>query len=177
MGYETLFNYRPLKDLVNYMSSYNAATQAVDLESDGGIDFKWTGTAQCVVNGAYVASLSAVDPVNLSDAAVAMPDPEGVALAGYISPDNEQFYLLITTEADATPHVYLASNRADDVGPTFKMPYYGPDELPIAFVLYDNNDLGAALTLGTSILSVDDDTWTQLTGPALLPHVDNIDRN
>ena len=177
MSYADLFDNRATKDLMDYMSSCNVASQTCDIESDGGTDFKWTGTAQCVVNGTFVASLTAAANIDLADSDVAMADPRGVELAGYITPDNEQVYYLITTEADGTPHVYLASDRADDEEPTLKIPYYSPDELAIGLVLYDNDDLGAALTLGTSILSVDDDTWYQLIGPTILPHVDNMDQN
>jgi hypothetical protein len=177
MSYETLFSHRSMKDIMNYMSSQNIASQGCDLESDGGTDFAVTGTAQCVVNGTFVASLAASANVDLGDEDTCPPSLLGVELAGYITPDNEQVYYLITVEADGTPHVYLASNRADDTAPTLKIPYYSPDELAIGLVLYDNNDLGAALTLGTSILSVDDDTWYQLIGPSILPHVDNFDKN
>jgi hypothetical protein len=177
MGYETLFSHRSMKDIMNYMSSQNIASQGCDLESDGGTDFAFTGTAQCVVNGAFVAALTVAANIDLADADTCPPSLLGVDLAAYVTPDNQQVYYLITTEADGTPHVYLASNRADDVAPTLKIPYYSPDELAIGLVLYDNDDLNATLTLGTDILSVDDDTWYQLIGPSILPHVDNFDKN
>lgn len=178
MSYAELFNYRPTKDLADYLSSYNAATQALANKSTGADpDLKTTGTAQCVVNGAYVASLTAQATIDLSDSAVAEADLAGLALAGRSMADNAQFYLLVTTESDGTPHVYLASNVADDVAPTLKIPYYGPAELCIALDLWDNDALGVAAVIGTAVKTDADDTFTQLTGPNLLPHVDNWDRN
>jgi hypothetical protein len=178
MGYESLFSHRSMKDIMNYMSSQNIATQGCDAESDGGTDFATAGGAQCVVNGTFVASLTAATNIDLGDADTCPPSLLGVDLAGYVTPDNEIVYYLITVEADGTAHVYLASNRpAITVQPTLKIPYYSPDELAIGLVLYDNNDLNATLTLGTDILSVDDDTWYQLIGPSILPHVDNFDKN
>lgn len=174
-----LFNYRPMKDLANYLSSYNNSTQAVALKTAGSDpDIKTTGTGQCVVSGVHVASLTVQATIDLSEADVSEPGhPVPIALAGRIFADNEQWYTLITTDADGTPHVYLASNVADDVAPTLKIPYYRPVELCIGLFLYDNDAVGGALTWGTTNLEGADDTFTQLVGPNLLPHPDNWDQN
>jgi len=188
MGIETLFSHKAMRDLARYLSSHNSATQAGDIKSDGGTDYKTTGTAQCVVDGAFVASLAAQATIDLTSADVCAPLAGNIdgntgapsPLTGKVVADNGQFYMLLTTEADGTPHVYWAHDNLvaeDDAAPTLKIPYYSPDELTIALCLYDNDDLGAAMTIGTSIVSVDDDTWYQLIGPSLLPHVDNFDKN
>jgi hypothetical protein len=145
---------------------------------------KWTGTAQAVIDGAFVASLAAQTSIDMSDAAIAEPiiqfPGEPVALAGKVVADNGQFYLLFTTEADGTPHIYWAHDditAEDNAAPTLKIPYYSPDELTIALLLWDNDALSGDLTIGTSNLDTADDTFYVLTGPSLLPHLDNIDRN
>ncbi len=184
MSYAELWDHRSMKDLVDYLSSFNAATQAVAAkEADNtGPDFKTTGTAQCVVNGAFVASLGACATIDMSDEAVAMPQTtkEGAAdLAGRIMPDNSQFYLLITTNATgglAGTFARLAGYHVDSA-PTLKIPYYPPTELCIGLILYDNNVNNAIFTIGTTNTRDADDTYTQLTGPNLLPHIDNWDSN
>jgi len=186
MSIENLFSHRAMKNLSRYLSSNNVATQACDIKSDGGTDYKWTGTAQCVIDGAFVASLAAAATISLAAVATTIPlsgkltgDGES-PLVGKVIADNGQFYMLVTAQADGTPKVYWAHDDVtaeDDAAPTLKIPYYSPDELPVGLVLYDNDDLGAAMTIGTSIVSVDDDTWYQLLGPALMPHVDFWDQN
>jgi hypothetical protein len=188
MGIESLFSHKAMRLLSRYAASNNVATQACNIKSDGGTDYKWTGTAQCVVDGAFVASLAAAATVSLDSATVcaALSNKlEGTSgkespLTGKVIADNGQFYMLLTTEADGTPHVYWAHDNVtaeDNAAPTLKVPFYNPDELAIGLVLYDNDDLGAAMTIGTSIVSVDDDTWYQLIGPSLMPHVDFFDQN
>jgi len=188
MSLETLFSHKAMRNLARYMSSNNVATQACDLKSDGGTDYKTTGTAQCVVDGAFVASLAAQATISLASATVCHELAANIEggnqarspLTGKVIADNGQFYMLVCTEADGTPHVYWAHDNLtaeDDAAPTLKIPYYSPDQLPIGLVLYDNDDLGAAMTIGTSITSADDDTWYQLIGPALMPHVDYWDQN
>jgi hypothetical protein len=185
MGIETLFSHKAMRDLALYAASNNMATQAVAIKSSGASpDFKTTGTAQCVVGGTFVASLSAQATIDMSDADVAEPLAGGLgvsALAGKVVADNGQFYLLFTTESDGTPHVYWAHNSAtaaDDVAPTLKVPYYpAATELAIALCLWDNDALSGNLTVGTSNLDTADDTFYQLTGPSLVPHVDNWDQN
>lgn len=188
MSLETLFSHKAMRNLARYMSSNNVATQTCNAKSDGGTDYKWTGTAQCVVDGTFVASLAAAATISLSAAAttIALSNKlEGAngsesLHAGKVIADNGQFYQLLTAQADGTPKVYWAHDNVtaeDDAAPTLKIPYYSPDELPVGIVLMDNDDLGAAMTIGTSILSVDDDTWYQLIGPALMPHIDFWDQN
>jgi len=188
MSLETLFSHRAMRNLARYMSSNNVATQACDLKSDGGTDYKWTGTAQCVVDGTFVASLTAAATISLAAVATTIPLSGKVGgsggnaspLVGKVVADNGQFFMLVTAQADGTPKVYWAHDNVtaeDDAAPTLKVPYYSPDELPVGLVLYDNDDLGAAMTIGTSITSADDDTWYQLVGPALMPHVDYWDQN
>jgi hypothetical protein len=185
MGIETLFNYRPTKDLLRYLSSQNMADQTVAIHTSGSSPLmKWTGTAQAVVAGTFVASLAAQTSIDMSDAAIAMPitnfPGEDVALAGKVVADNGRFYLLFTTEADGTPHIYWAHDDlvAEDAGaPTLKIPYYSPDELTIALLLWSNDALTGDLTIGSSNLDTADDTFYVLTGPSLLPDIENIDRN
>ncbi len=174
-----LFNYRPMKDLVNYLSSYNNATQALANKSTGADpDLKTTGTAQGVVNGVHIASLPANATIDLSDGAVAVPDPLlGTALAGMVMADNAQFYLLVAMNIDGDAKVYLASNIADNVAPDLKIPAYDPQFLCVGLDLWDNDALGAAATIGTSVKTDADDTFTQLVGPNLLPHIDLWDKN
>ncbi len=172
-----LFNYRPMKDFINYMSSYNNSTQAMALHTSGSDPrVKTTGTGQCIVNGVHVASLAAQATIDLSDTAVAETSLLGVVLAGRVFADNAQWYMLLTTEADGTPHVYLASNVADDVAPDLSIPGYTPTELTIALMLYDNDITGGAFTLGTTNFEAGA-TFTQLVGPNLMPNPDNWDKN
>jgi hypothetical protein len=188
MSIEKLFSHKAMRLLSRYAASNNVATQAVNIKSDGGTDYKTTGTAQCIVDGTFVASLAAQATISLASAVVCTPlsnKLEGAAgqpspLTGKVVLDDGQFYMLVTTEADGTPHVYWAHDNLtaeDNAAPTLKIPFYNPDELTIGLVLYDNNDLGADMTIGTSIVSVDDDTWYQLIGPSLMPHVDFWDQN
>jgi hypothetical protein len=185
---ETLFSHKAGRDFARYMSSQNMATQAVDIVgSADDPDLQTTGTAQCIVDGTFVASLTAAALVDLSDADVALPIQYPLAnrsdgpqpLAGKVIADNGQFYLLITTNAtggDAGTFVRWAHNSltaADDVAPTLKIPYYSPDELTIAILLFDNDDASGNLTIGTTNLDYDADaTFYQLVGPSLLPAVD-----
>ncbi len=174
-----LFNYRPMKDLANYLSSYNNATQALVNKSTGADpDLATTGTAQAVVNGVHVASLPANATIDLSAPAVAMPDPIlGTALAGMVMADDAQFYLLVTMNAAGAAKVYLASEVADDEAPTLKIPAYYPLYVCIGLDLWDNDALSGAATIGTSVKTDADDTFTQLVGPNLLPHIDLWDKN
>jgi len=184
MSYAELWNDRSMKDFVDYLSSFNSATQAVDAKGANNTnpDYATTGTAQCVVNGAYVASLPVAATIDMSDSAVAKDatvKEGGLALAGRAFPDNAQFYMLFTTIAAggiAGTYVRLAGYHADSA-PTLKIPYYPPTELCIGLVLFDNNALGNVHTMGTSNLLDADDTFYQLTGPNLLPHIDNWDSN
>ncbi|MHC4643813.1 MAG: hypothetical protein ACYS32_19395 [Planctomycetota bacterium] len=166
------------------------ATQAVAAKNAGSDpDFKTTGTAQCVVAGTFVASLAAQATIDMSDADVAEPldarlsGSNGLAsaLAGKIVADNGQFYLLVTTESDGTPHVYWAHSNVtaeDDAAPTLKVPYYpAATELAIGLILYDNDGTAGAFTIGTTNVVAADDTYYQLTGPSLIPHVDFWDKN
>ena len=184
MPISDLYNYRPMKDFADYMSSQNMATQAFGV--DGGADNKdldADGGAPCVVNGAFVAALAAMGNIDMSDEAVAEPIAQfgSVALAGKVVADNGQFYLLLTTEADGTPHVYWAHNSVtaeDDAAPTLKIPYYDPDELTIGICKYDNDSVAGAFTIGTTAFDHDADAvFYQLIGPSLLPHLDNMDKN
>ena len=189
MGIETLFSHKAMRDLARYLSSSNSSSQVAAIKTAGSDpDFKFTGTAQCVVDGAFVASLTAAATIDMSDAAVAEPLAGNITgttgapspLAAKSVADNGQFYLLFTVEADGTPHVYWAHNNltaADDVAPTLKIPYYSPDELTIALCLWDNDAVAGALVIGTTSLETADDTFYQLLGPSLLPHVDNWDKN
>ena len=189
MGIETLFSHKAMRDLARYLSSSNSASQAVAAKAAGSDpDFKTTGTAQAVIDGAFVASLTAQATIDMSDAAVAEPLAGNITgntgapspLAAKIVADNGQFYLLVTSEADGTPHVYWAHTNlvaADDVAPTLKVPYYSPDECVIGLILYDNDGTAGAFTIGTTNVVAADDTYYQLIGPSLLPHVDNWDKN
>jgi hypothetical protein len=187
MGIETLFNYRPTRDLLRYLSSQNTATQAVRVKSAAdNVAFDSLGAAQCVVDGTFVVALAAQSTIDMSDEAVAMPITQFNAefdypLAGKVVADNGQFYLLFTTEADGTPHVYWAHDALvaeDNAAPTLKIPYYSPDELTIGICKYDNDSVGGAFTIGTTAFDHDADAvFYQLIGPSLLPHVENIDRN
>jgi hypothetical protein len=49
--------------------------------------------------------------------------------------------------------------------------------LTIALCMWSNDALTGDLTIGTSNLDTADDTFYVLTGPSLLPDVENIDRN
>jgi hypothetical protein len=173
-----------MKDIMNYMSSNNVATQVVDQKSgdNAGPDLMTTGTAQCIVNGAFVASLADAATIDLSEDDVALDATRqegGAALAGLILADNAQLYMLITTNAagdnDGT-FVRAAGYHVDDV-PTLKIPYYNVDELTIGILLFDNNAGTRAHTIGTTNLYDADCTFYQLIGPNLLPHVDNFDKN
>lgn len=184
MGIETLFSHKAMRDLARYLSSSNSASQAVAAKTAGSDpDFKTTGTAQAIIDGAFVASLTAQATIDMSDVAVAEPLANGLGispLAAKVVADNGQFYLLVTSEADGTPHVYWAHNSAvaaDDVAPTLKVPYYSPDECVIGLILYDNDGTAGAFTIGTTSVVAADDTYYQLIGPSLLPHVDNWDQN
>ena len=177
-NFGTFFNYLPMKALVRYMSSHNMASAAVAAKSAGSDpDLKTTGTNQCVVDGVPVMSLAAQATIDLSNGSSTVAEVlgahlDGSALAGKVVADNGQFYLLVTTEADGTPHVYWAHNSAtaaDDVAPTLQIPVYGQDELAIGLILYDNDALSGAFTVGTSNIQAADDTYYQLTGPSLLP--------
>lgn len=192
MGLEILFAYKGMKDFARYMSSQNMATQAVDIVgSADDPDLETTGTAQCIVDGTFVASLAAAALVDLSDAAVALPIEYPLAnradgpqpLAGKVVADNGQFYLLITTNAlgdNSGTFVRWAHDSLtaeDDAAPTLKVPYYSPDELTIGLLLYDNDDAAGDLTIGTTNLDADADaTFYQLIGPNLLPHIDNFEK-
>lgn len=182
MSYSTLFNYRPTKDIIDYLSSYNMATQAVAAKAAGSsAHFKTTGTGQCVVNGAFVASLAVQATIDMSDAAVALPlaNPTSV-LAGKVVADNGRFMLAVLSAADGSPYVVWAHDDpvAEDAGdPTFKMPYYDPSLLVIGIILYSNDANTAAFTVGTTSVEAADDTYYQITGANILPHVDNIDKN
>jgi hypothetical protein len=184
MSYAELFSHRSMKDIMDYMSSQNIATQAVDGKetNDVGPDFKTTGGGQCVVNGTFVAALTAATTINMSDEAVAIPQTAkegGLALAGRTFTDDAQCYMLVTTIAaggDAGTYVRLAGYHIDDV-PTLKMPYYPPTELCIGLILFDNNGLGNVHVMGTENLLDADLGYTQLVGPNLLPHIDNWDSN
>jgi len=193
MGIETLFGYRAMKDFARYMSSQNMATQAIVVKgSADNVAFASTGTAQCIVDGAFVASLTAITTLDLSDAAVALPILPPLArrvdgpqpLAGKVVADNGRFYLLITTKAaggDSASYCRWAHDSLtaeDAAAATLRVPYYGPDELTIALVAYSNDALTAAYTVGASLLDHDADaTIYQLIGPSLLPHVENMDLN
>jgi hypothetical protein len=170
-----------MKDLANYLSSYNNATQAVALHTSGSSPLiKWTGTAQAIVNGVHVANLAAQTSIDMSDDAIAMDDPkDGTPLAGRIFADEDEFWFLVTTEADGTPHVYLASVPVvlADTPAILKIPAYAPTELCIAYASYKNNALTTSLTWGGGNLYDADDEWTQLVGPNLLPHPELWDKN
>ena len=138
MSFAELWNHRSMKDLVDYLSSFNAATQAVDAKGANNTnpDYATTGTAQCVVNGTYVASLGAAATIDMSDSAVAKDatvKEGGLALAGRAFPDNSQFYMLFTTTAVgglAGTFARLAGYHVDSA-PTLKIPYYPATELCI----------------------------------------------
>jgi hypothetical protein len=173
-----------MKDIMNYMSSNNVATQVVDQKdsNNAGPNLMTTGTAQCVVNGAFVASLAAAADIDLSDDAVALDatTPEGgLALAGRALVDQSQLYMLITTNAagDNDGTFVRAAGYDVDSSPTLKIPYYNVDELTIGLLLFINNAGTRTHTIGTTNLYDADCTFYQLIGPNLLPHVDNFDKN
>ncbi len=173
-----LFNYRPMKDLANYLSSYNNATAALANKSTGADpDLKTTGTQQAIVNGVHVASLPAATTINLSDAAVALPDPvTAVALAGRSIADDDQFYMLVVANAAGAGFAYMASEPEDPVD-DLKIPAYNPLYVCLGLVLVDNRDGSAAMVIGTTNQVDADSTFTQLVGPNLLPHIDRWDKN
>jgi hypothetical protein len=192
MGIETLFSHKAMRNLARYASSRNEATQAVAAKGAGSdADFKTTGTAQCVIDGTFVASLSACATIDMASTTICrdisgkVPGNNGNSsvLGGKIVADDGQFYLMITTNATGGltgTFAYWAHNNhvaEDDAAPTLKIPYYSPDELPIGLILYDNNGLGTDMTFGTSFIQAADDTYYQLIGPALMPHVDHWDQN
>ena len=191
MGLETLFAYKGMKDFARYMSSQNMATQAVAAKGAGtNPHFQSTGTAQCIVDGTFVASLTAITTLDMSDAAVALPLQYPLVhradgpqpLAGKVIADNGQFYILVTTKAaggDSASYARWAHDNKtaeDDAAPTLKVPYYGPDELTIGLILYDNDGTSGAFTIGTTNVVGADDTYYQLIGPNLLPHIDNFEK-
>jgi hypothetical protein len=185
MSYESLFSHRSMKDIMNYMSSNNVATQVVDQKGGDNADpdFMTTGTAQCIVNGAFVASLADAATIDMSDDAVALDATTregGLALAGRSLADTEELWLLFTTNAagdtDGT-FVRAASAVGVAVTPTLKIPFYNVDELTIGLCLFDNNGGTRAHIFGTTNLYDADCTFYQLIGPNLLPHVDNFDKN
>jgi hypothetical protein len=184
MGIQKLFSHKAMRDFSRYMASFNTATQALAAKTAGSDpDLKTTGTGACVVDGAFVASLAAQATIDLSSTTVchALVSPlTAGALAGKVIADNGQFYLLVTTEADGTPHVYWAHNSAtaaDDVAPTWKCPYYSPDQLSIGVFKYDNDAAAGNHTIGTTNIAAADDDYYQLIGPSILPHLDNMDKN
>jgi hypothetical protein len=176
-----LFNYKPMKSIADYLSSFNCATQAFAAKTAGSDpDLKNTGTAACVINGGFIGSLTASATIDLSSATVAEPLANGTALAGKVVADNGQFFLLATVEADGTPHIYWAHNSAtaaDDVAPTFLCPNYATDELTYGVLLYDNDGTAGAFTIGTTNIVANDDTYYQLIGPSLIPQDVTIDKN
>ncbi len=173
-----LFNYRPMKDLANYLSSYVNATSILANKATGaGPDLETTGTPQAIVNGVHVAALAAEVTIDLSDAAVALPDPiDGTALAGLSVADDDQFYLLVVSDAAGLHYVYLAS-APDDPADTLKIPAYNPLYVCVGLVLIDNRDGSAAMVIGTTNQVDADSTFTQLVGPNLLPHIEKWDQN
>jgi hypothetical protein len=182
-----------MQDFARYLTSQNNATQAVDVVgSADDVDLETTGGAQCVVDGALVTALSGAALIDCSLAAVALPIEYPLAnradgpqpLAGKIVADNGQFYILITTKAaGGNSGTFLrwahdSLTAADNVAPSLKVPYYSPDELTIGLLLYDNDSVGGAFTIGTTAWDYDvDATFYQLIGPTLLPHYDNMNVN
>jgi hypothetical protein len=177
--YGPLFNYRPMKDLANYMSSYNNATAAVLNENTGaGPDLTNTAGQQCIVNGVHVAALAQKALINLSDPAVSMPDPKlGTALAGKSIAQNDQFYLLVTADADGECYVWLASKVDDPVAAAhLKIPAYNPQQLCISLIKVDQQTLNP-MVFGTGVMTDGDCGFVDLVGPNLLPHIDLWDKN
>jgi hypothetical protein len=184
---QKLFSHKAMRDFSRYANSFNCATQAVAAKTAGSDpDFKTTGTAACVIDGAFVGSLSACATLDMSSSTYAKPIVAPLTagvLAGKVIADNGQFFLVVTSNATAGltgTFAYWAHNSAtaaDDVAPTFKMPYYSPDELTIGVILYDNDAQSGTFTIGTTSVAAADDTYYQLIGPSIMPHLDMFDKN
>ncbi len=174
MSYGSDFSHMATKTWIDYMTSFNYATQTLAAHNgDTTPDLKHAGGGKAIVAGTLVASLPAETLIDMSDPDYARADRLAISLAGRLIPDNSQFVVLVTAEEDGVGHAYLASTLEDDDAPGDRIviPRYVPTELCIGLMYYDVDTLGTRFTVGTSIIMNANDTYVQLVGPNLLPDI------
>lgn len=162
------FNYKIMKELAGFLSTYNMETQAVAFAA---ADPATTGTKQCVINGVYIPALTAEADADWSSALAAdlvQGDAKGTVLA-----DGQSVYLAVFADATGRLRINLAGSVALDAAVACKIPDFDPSTwVCIAIVLVD---AGGAVTLGTTDINAIATVY-QVIGP-VFPHPDNIDIN
>ena len=178
--FHTLFNYRPMKDLAGFLTSYNCATQVVTFYDDGDDnDLTDTGTAMCAINGVVIPSLTQdAQMVIASDETGDAPDVD-------IGDDKAQ-YVAILADEDGTLSIWLAGDCSDFNGETqdtidvgvLKMPSFDYETyVCLAVAVYNNDAAASAVGIGDDDCDWNTDgTFYQILGP-VFPHPENIDLN
>ena len=162
----TLFNYRPMKDLAGFLTSYNVASQVVAFADENPAT---TGTKMCAIDGVIIPSLTAEDDADWDHASTAV---SGDA-AGRVAANLYSLWHAVFADEDGLLTINEASNYALDAAVVLKVPDF--DYETLVCIGLAALDFTGASTIGTT----DNNGITtvyQVLGP-IFPHPDNIDLN
>jgi hypothetical protein len=163
------------RDIMDFMGTYNMATQAVAADGSHAYNVQTTGGGACVIDTVLIPALDA-DAEHLIVTEDDHTDINGLTLAD----DYEQWFAFFV-EADGTLSVKQAGDAAAIGGnAVLKIPDFDPTTYCcVAVCLYANDAASDTVTFGATDGGVawgTDGTFYQMIGP-VFPHPDNIDND
>lgn len=152
------FKYSPLKQHVEYTTTYNMDSQTLAIDGSNAENIQSTGGGQAVLNGNFIPSLAADAELDIS-AAGHIGTGKGATIA-----DGSSRWFLILAESDGTLSVWTAGDAATTGSEVLTVPEFDASiYIPVGLMLIAN-DSGGTFTVGTTALT-GDATFYNLTGP------------
>ena len=103
-----LFSHVPMRELAGYLTTYNMDTQTIAVDGTNVYNIQSTGTGQCVINSAYINSLTVDAELLITDGEVTTQWAGNTAYSAddevvVGTPNGEMFKCLVAHTSVHTP--------------------------------------------------------------------------